>query len=376
MKLLRIFAFSCTYTKLNKESDLKQNTKIRIKDIAELAQVSAGTVDRVLHNRGEVKEETRKKILDIVEDLGYTPNIIAKSLASKKVYKICVLLPEAKGENPYWQKPLTGIDLAREELKYFSTDIQTFTYGIDSTSDFEACFEEILKLEPDGVIFTPHFIEASHKYVKICKELSIPVLFIDSNLEGEDVLGYFGQDAVSSGHLAAALMRYGLKEGEVVLILKLTKNRATSFHLAKREQGFLDAVKKNKDFPINTISFEIDITKEDELRQTLVDVFNKQKNIGGIFVTNSRVHKAAKVLCELNKSNLLLVGYDLVRENINYLKDGVIDFLICQKPEDQGYKSVTSLFNYILSNKKIERVNYSPIDIVIKENLNFYIKID
>ena len=69
---------------------------------------------------------------------------------------------------------------------------------------------------------------------------------------------------------------------------------------------------------------------------------------------------------------MLLVGYDLIEENIKYLEEGVIDFLICQKPEDQGYRSIQAMFNYILMKKTVERVNYSPIDIIMKENITFY----
>jgi LacI family transcriptional regulator len=51
-------------------------TKVRIKDIAERANVSVGTVDRVLHNRGEVAQETRDLINKIIEELEYKPNIM------------------------------------------------------------------------------------------------------------------------------------------------------------------------------------------------------------------------------------------------------------------------------------------------------------
>ena len=58
--------------------------KIRIKDIAALAGVSTGTVDRVLHNRGEVSQKSREKIEKILTELNYQPNIYATALASKK----------------------------------------------------------------------------------------------------------------------------------------------------------------------------------------------------------------------------------------------------------------------------------------------------
>ena len=58
--------------------------------------------------------------------------------------------------------------------------------------------------------------------------------------------------------------------------------------------------------------------------------------------------------------------------NLDYLERGVINFLIGQKPEEQGYKSVLTLFNYLLSGKSSVRINYSPIDIIMKENIDYY----
>ena len=60
----------------------------RIKDIASMAGVSAGTVDRVLHNRGRVSEEALKKVKKALKKIDYQPNLIARSLASKKICRI------------------------------------------------------------------------------------------------------------------------------------------------------------------------------------------------------------------------------------------------------------------------------------------------
>jgi LacI family transcriptional regulator len=91
-----------------------QKDKTRIKDIAKMANVSVGTVDRVLHNRGEVSLETRKQVMSIVDQLGYTPNLIAKSLALKKNHEIAVLIPSSANDNPYWDMPLSGIKQANQ----------------------------------------------------------------------------------------------------------------------------------------------------------------------------------------------------------------------------------------------------------------------
>ena len=56
--------------------------KIRIKDIAAQTGVSIGTVDRVLHNRGHVSPDVRARVLKVMEEMGYEPNIMARSLAN------------------------------------------------------------------------------------------------------------------------------------------------------------------------------------------------------------------------------------------------------------------------------------------------------
>lgn len=55
-----------------------------INDVAEASGVTIGTVDRVLHERGEVSEKTREKVLRAVRELGYKPNVYASMLARNK----------------------------------------------------------------------------------------------------------------------------------------------------------------------------------------------------------------------------------------------------------------------------------------------------
>ena len=75
--------------------------RIRIKDIAKMADVSVGTVDRVIHGRSGVSEASRKRVEEILEKLNYQPNMYASALASNKKYAFACLLPQHEtGE--YW----------------------------------------------------------------------------------------------------------------------------------------------------------------------------------------------------------------------------------------------------------------------------------
>ena len=88
-----------------------------IKDIAKLANVSIGTVDRVLHNRSYVSPDTRKKVEQAIKTLNYTPNIYARQLKLAKKYEFVVLKRELTYDNNYWEEPEIGMRKAVKELK-------------------------------------------------------------------------------------------------------------------------------------------------------------------------------------------------------------------------------------------------------------------
>ena len=84
------------------------NTRsVRIKDIAQLSGVSVGTVDRVLHNRGKVSEDALKKVLKVLDQIDYKPNVIARTLGSNRAYRIAVLMPNPE-QDPYWAATSEG----------------------------------------------------------------------------------------------------------------------------------------------------------------------------------------------------------------------------------------------------------------------------
>jgi len=75
--------------------------KITIKDIAEIAGVSVGTVDRVLHNRANVSQFAREKVEKALKNMNYHPNVYASALAYNKSYTFFLLMPIHESE-AYW----------------------------------------------------------------------------------------------------------------------------------------------------------------------------------------------------------------------------------------------------------------------------------
>src|SRR5512135_1912284 len=126
--------------------------KARIKDIALLAGVSIGTVDRVIHNRGEVAEKTLQKVQRILKETNYSPNVMAQVLKSKKRFNIVSLLPEPTENNPFWQRHPLGMEKAVNELDPFPVTLTQVTFDMQNEEDFQDKAAAVLELMPDGVL--------------------------------------------------------------------------------------------------------------------------------------------------------------------------------------------------------------------------------
>ncbi len=85
---------------------LLKSKRTTVKDIAERAGVSRGTVDRVLHDRGRVADDVKVKVQQAIEALEYKPNLVARSMATQKTFTIACLLPDPKDKKAFPRRDL------------------------------------------------------------------------------------------------------------------------------------------------------------------------------------------------------------------------------------------------------------------------------
>jgi LacI family transcriptional regulator len=326
-----------------------------------LANISAGTVDRILHNRGQVSKKNIEIVNTIVEQYDYKRNIYASNLAFNKKYKIAVFIPKHEGVE-YWEGPMLGIKKAAKEFEQFGVILEYINYKYNSAA-FKKVSKKVLKEEYDGLIFAPIFYDESLIFLKEFKKKNIPIVMIDSNISEIEGLDYIGQDAYQSGYLAGKLISFGVKSENNILIMKITREiESTSVYL-QRIKGFQSYFKENK--VLSNYKFSEISIKDSEYNKLTKDMF---KGINSVFVPNSRVYIIAKFIKENNLKDIRVVGYDLLKNNLDFLNDGTIDFLINQNPEDQGYLGVNHLYKKLVLKEEIEITNYIPLEIIVKEN--------
>ena len=212
--------------------------RIRIKDIARLADVSVGTVDRVLHGRTGVSEASRKRVEEILKQLDYQPNMYASALASNKKYLFVCLLPQHK-EGDYWTDVELGMKRAVETFSDFHITLSVMYYDQYEYSSFINAGEEILKQEPDGVLLAPTIPEMTARFTDKLQEREIPYIFIDSNVASLNPLAFFGQKSDQSGYFAARMaMMLGECPKEIVIFRQINEGRLGSNQQENREKGF------------------------------------------------------------------------------------------------------------------------------------------
>ncbi|MBN2612335.1 MAG: substrate-binding domain-containing protein [Bacteroidales bacterium] len=294
-------------------------------------------------------------------------------LASKKTYKFIILIPEYQEDSSFWKSPLAGMKRALAEIGHYGISAEYFFFDQFDTESFRTKAEKIIALKPDGLLFAPVQYDQATELVHLCEESNIPFVFINSNIEELNYLSYIGQNSVQSGYLAAKLMSMGFIPGSEVLVINISRQIANHRHIIKRNKGFEDFFHDHPDIQISLHTLNIENTCQESVNKYLGDAFRQYKNIFGIYVPSSRVYKVAKYLDDKN-INRRLIGYDLIEENISYLKNGIIDFLISQKPVEQGYHGIMALFNHLVLKKGYKKNLYLPIDIITSENLSYYLE--
>jgi LacI family transcriptional regulator len=351
----------------------KTDLRIRIKDIANRAGVSTGTVDRVIHERGEVSRKTREKVLGILEKMHYEPDILARSLASRHPFRIAVLLPYHTRGNWFWKEPLTGINDACSELGHFRIEVRDYLYDQFDKQEFLLRSREVLKAGPDAIIAAPVFNQETREFFDRCREKDIPFISLNDNIRHPGQVSYVGQDSRRSGSVAAHLMKTGMQGKGRLLLVSIAGDRDNYSHILNREKGFREYWEKtNGSAGPGILSLAMPKDSYAYIEKALSEAFGKYGDIRGIFVTNSRVYQVARFLEETGRKDIMLVGYDLINPNIRYLNNGTIDFLISQKPREQGYKAMMCIFNALRLNKKPTPEQLIPIDIICRENLCCY----
>lgn len=340
--------------------------KATIKMIAERAGVSRGTVDRVLNNRPYVKKDIAERVLQVIQELNYTPNAAAKALKSKKNVRIAVIMPPRK--NKLFEGMAYGILNAQHEYEAFGVSVELLEMKEDSIEEQVRLLEKVEGGGYDGVAVAPLDAISVKRAVKRIIASGIPLSTFLSDIRGVDRLCFVGPDNRACGRVAAQLMDTCVGEGSVLIAIgkrNISANvmRAEHFkkHMAKLNPGIV-------------VEEDFETFESDEMAYKLCwDMFGRYPNTAGIFVIGEGLDGICKFLGETGRAGAVkVVCTDFIGNTAKLMKEGLVKFAIGQQPFVQGYYPAKILAEHLINGVKLKKHHiYTHINIETSETIDY-----
>lgn len=203
-----------------------------ITDVARLAGVSPVTVSRVINDTGNVSIATREKVERAIEELGYVPSVMARSLRSKRTRTLALIVSDIT--NPFWTTIARGVEDAAQ-----SRDYSVFLYNTDENPlKQRRCLDVVAAQRVDGVIIAPYDSDAHN--LATLRRRNTPTVIVDRRIEGWEVDSVYS-DSVSG---ARALVQHliGLGHTRIAVLAgpantSTARDRVTGYCMALAEAG-------------------------------------------------------------------------------------------------------------------------------------------
>jgi LacI family transcriptional regulator len=333
--------------------------QITVKEIARLAGVSIGTIDRVLHDRGGVSAETKAKIDGIVASLGYEPNLLARQLSLGKTYTFRVVLPRSDQDSGYWSLCLAGIRRAERDFAPYGTKFRIDEFDRYDREAYRALLADLAADPCDGLLIAPVLPEELTPILG-----AVPYVFLDRDAPGTAPVAAIGQDPFRGGCLAGRIMSH-LARGSGTLVA--VSAHAGDRHIGQRIEGF-------ESFFGGTRAVEVaecvELERVEQCEVFLRSRFDRGAGVAGVMVANSSGHLVGEWLASRGaKEGCAVLSWDLVPANARALREGLVDCVVSQRPADQAREAVDRLFRAVVRGQRDATPASIPLEIYFKENI-------
>ncbi len=177
-----------------------------VTEIARIAGVSIGTVDRVIHNRGRVSLATKERIQEIIKKGGFQPNPLAQHLKRAKPYKIGILMPVLSAVSDYWTQINEGLIKGIEEYAAFGFKMLKFEYEQADSASLENVFQKMISAHCEAWVVAP-VMQKEILDLLASSNVNTPFICLDSPLPGSGASVTVSQNPFRGGVLASRLIQ-------------------------------------------------------------------------------------------------------------------------------------------------------------------------
>jgi len=339
-----------------------------IHQIAELANVSIGTVDRALHERPGINDATRQRVLRIAQELRYQPNRAARALSGRRA-KIRVGVCMPREIRFFYDQLWDGI--YEEARRYADFGIEFLYSPVQELGEGETReLKKILASGVQGVILTPgNPVETAPLIDHAEEEEDVRVICVSTDAPTSKRSSVICVEPRLNGMLAGELLAKFVSPGSRVAII--TGMLRTEDH-SRKVQGFTSS------FPqycrdgtiVEVIEGHED---EDESFQKTFELLGRIPDLAGIYVNTVNCVPVCRALgARKLAGKIRVITTDLFLEMVPYFEKGTICASIYQRPYQQGRLAVTTLVEHLMSNAPLHPTNYLNPSIVLGSNLHLF----
>lgn len=315
--------------------------KVTIKDVARAAGVSTQTISRVINNRPDVSPDTRRRVLEIIKHMGYTPSALARSLIQQRSYTLGVVTAGLKFIGP--SRTLNGITAKAQELGYslLLKELPSF-----QANDYLPLLRSLLSRQVDGILWAVPEIGDNRAWVECSlPDLPVPIFFLAS--QPRPGIHSVAVDNLAGGRLAVEhLLALGRRQiGHISGPLDWWEARC-------RKQAW-ETTLTNAGLPVSTNAWVEGNWSSSSGEKAFQLLLSQYPEMDALFVANDQMALGVlKVACELGwdiPGRLAVVGFDDLAESA-YFSPPLTT--IRQDQYELGGVAVQELVNAITLNRE------------------------
>jgi len=343
------------------------NQKRGIHLIAELAKVSIGTVDRALHQRGEINKNTRRRILQIAQRIGYTPNLAARALSvAKRSACIGVCIP--REIRFFYDQLWSGVldearSLGQLGIRFINRPVKALGEG-----DTKA-FKELLDSRVQAIILTAGNPRGLKPLIDRAEEQGIRVICVSTDAPESRRSSVVCVEPWLNGFLAGELMgKFVPPSAEVAVVAGML----TAEDHRKKTDGFSEG------FPRHCMGGKIVSViegheDEEESFQKTLDLLRRFPTVAGVYVNTVNCLPVCRALVAQGLAGKIkLITTDLFTEMAPYFQKGTITASIYQQPYRQGQMAVRLVSDHLTNNAHFPPAVYLSPAVVMSSNLHLF----
>lgn len=358
---------------------MEKISRMTLEEIAKQIGISRTTIYKVMGNKGNVSEGTRRIVEDALERYHYVQNKNARNLAMNRHYTIGYVGFQSKSANYFSGEVRRGIQRAVKEFGDDGLTMLVSEFDVENPKEQKQAVERMLEQGVRSFVLACSHRRVAGEILRELGERKCRIVLLSRDYDESAGAYYVGVDYYQSGRLAAELMGKMLSGGGQVFI-PVTQEYRTNQDILARLRGFQDKI---SEYPqVNLLPVVYGLMEEEDIRRQVMDWIGSGETepaagsdcVKGIFDLTYRLDVVAGVLRRQGRTDIKLIGFDLFEEIREYVEDSSIDAVIYQDLSWQAYFAVKVLFEEMCyGRRREERKRYSKLEVIMRENLHYFV---